>query len=92
MAGITTSESMAGEQPKDELPIMEWQRVLAGDGTERFQFVCPKCGETRTHSAEDGFRMSHCKNFIGLDGSDKVVKHLSDCWPNGYILKERNGR
>jgi hypothetical protein len=83
---------LVDEQPKDELPIMECQRVQSDDGTDRFQFVCPKCGKTRTHGASNSFRMSHCTNHIGLDESGEPVKLMPDCWPNGYILKERNGR
>lgn len=83
MAGITTSESMSGEQPKDELPIMECERVTWADGIERYEFDCPKCGEKRVHSALDGHRESHCRDEINDN---------QNCWPSGYILKERDGR
>ena len=80
------------EQPKDELPIMECQRVPVGDGTERFQFVCPKCGKTRTHGASEGFRMSHCFGPIDINDKGEIYRSGLPCWPKGYILKERNGR
>ena len=86
MSGITTTEILKGEQPKDELPIMECQRVQAGDGTDRFQFICPKCGETRTHSPEDGFRSSQCHPGVKL----LELYQRDNCWPDGYVLKEKN--
>ena len=72
MAGITTSESMAGEQPDQVMiPVFKCNRVAWEDGIDRFCFVCPKCAKTNVHSANgpdsDGHRVSHCKCW-GVDG------------------------
>lgn len=56
------------------VPVIKCYRIKdKADGTERLGFSCDKCGETRTHSPENGYRVSHCG---------------PDCWPDGYILEE----
>ena len=78
MAGITTSETLAGEQQeKKMLPVFKCNRVAWEDGIDRFCFVCPKCAKTNIHSANgvdsDGHRASHC-----------------NCWRDsgGYYIEE----
>ena len=64
------------------------KRTRNKSGNEVYQFTCPKCGEKRTHSAEDGHRMSHC-NTPNLRADNLVgTTYLPDCWPNGYYLSE----
>ena len=56
------------------VPVFKCHRLKdRTDGTEIFGFACDKCGEIRTHSPENGYRVSHCG---------------PDCWPDGYILEE----
>ena len=68
--------------------VIKCNRKKGKDGIDRFVFKCPKCGLQKSHSAENGYRLSHCVNPNFRSDSLVEFTFLPDCWPEGYVIEE----